>query len=271
MTVLAYEATEHQLQQLVASPEYVATVVRSDKVRLLGVADAAKGLIKTLTAAVTDLALCPGPLHLLAVATADGAISVHRLTTADTSVNTEAVAALTVVGTASPRVAWHPAAPGVLFFTSSHVVHVAVLSQLAPHSPTTVDAAAMHLPAGVYSLPWGAVAIDALASNVAVAHDGSMVVTATADGRVVIFDLPPLRSVSTYLDDLQGPACGVRGTAVPFGEGGRAAVVAWVSRDVGRSQVCWLVCTLVVSFDFGGSMCCSLVCWEMLVTCDVKY
>lgn len=236
MTVVAYEPTEHQLQQLVASADYVASVVRTDKVRLLGIADAAKGLIKTLTAPVTDLALWPGPMHLLAVATADGAISVHRLTTVDTSVNTEPVAALTVVNTTCPRVAWHPAAPDVLLFCSSHVVHVAVLSQLAPGAPTVVDATAMHLPAGVYSLPWGAVGIDALASNLAIAHDGSMAAVATTDGRVVVFDLAPLRSVNAYLDDLQGPACGVRGTVEPFG-GEPAAVLAWLSRDVGRSQV----------------------------------
>ena len=56
MTVLKYDMTQTQLQQLAASTEYVAYVVKSDKVRLLGVADSAKGLLTNHNAAITDLA-----------------------------------------------------------------------------------------------------------------------------------------------------------------------------------------------------------------------
>ena len=120
----------------------------------------------------------------------------HRLSTTDTKVNAEPIASLSVTfpptgaPPGTPRLAWHPSTPDVLFFTSSHVVHVAVLSQLAssssegPPTPTIVDAVAPHLPPGVYSLPWGAVAIAALSCNLAVTGDGLMLAIATEDGRV---------------------------------------------------------------------------------------
>ncbi len=68
-----------------------------------------------------------------------------------------------------------------------------------------------------------------------------------------MFDLPPLRSAIRYLDDLEGPACGVRGTVQPFDHGQHPAVLAWLTNDEGQSQVCEFclcVCVFVCLYWF---------------------
>ncbi len=63
-------------------------------------------------------------------------------------------------------------------------MHVAVLPQLAAGAPTVVEPAGAHLPAGVYSLPWGAVTMGRVVSNVVVSGSGCLLAVATEDGRV---------------------------------------------------------------------------------------
>lgn len=57
MVVLKFEQNCHQLQQLAASSTYIAYLLKGgDRVRLLGVADSAKGMLTAHSAAITDLA-----------------------------------------------------------------------------------------------------------------------------------------------------------------------------------------------------------------------